>query len=598
VNEPSNLLILQTKIPAFLLSLDMTEEKSDSPQMFNVQIDGVWHQFKKGTRVIEACAQAGVYVPRYCYHPKLSSPGNCRMCLIEMGMPRMGPDRKLELGADGKPVINWMPRPQICCAQDVAEGMGVRTNSPLAQDCRKGVMEFLLINHPLDCPICDQAGECELQEFSVEYGNAGSRFLENKVKKPKNVELGPRVTLDDERCILCSRCVRFCNEIAHDDVLGFVDRGSHTVLTAHPGKRLENNYSLNTVDICPVGALTSTDFRFKMRVWFLKETKSICTSCATGCNTVIGTREDIVYRQTPRENDHVNSCWMCDYGRLNFKYLEAENRLLEPQVASGRRLASTDWKNAIAQAAMQLRQFSGANTAIVASGRMTNEELWLTRKIADFVGARYVDIVPRFGRGDEILLSEDRNPNASGAQLILNLDSEPGANLSSIADGVRSGQIRALLVLGENPIKFGISTEQLGNLSAFVIMDILSNATTEHATVVLPASGFAEKRGSMINGEGRLQRLNRAVRPPGNARDDWEILRDLLQALGGSNGLYSIDDVFRQMGAEIPQFARLTLNKISDLGVHVMRVDASPHAPRDPKARDIESAEKKRPPGR
>src|SRR5947207_1933160 len=257
---------------------------SDAPlPMFNVQIDDVWHQFPKGTRVIEACAQAGVYVPRYCYHPKLSSPGNCRMCLIEMGMPRMGPDRKPELGNDSKPVINWLPRPQICCAQDV--------------------------------------------------------------------------------------------------VLGFVDRGSHTVLTAHPGKRLENNYSLNTVDICPVGALTSSDFRFKMRVWFLKETKSICTSCATGCNTIIGTREDIVYRQTPRENDHVNSCWMCDYGRLNFKYLEAINRLLEPQVSNGAKLTPTDWKSAINQAALQLRQFNGANIAIIASGRMTNEELWLTAQL-------------------------------------------------------------------------------------------------------------------------------------------------------------------------------------------------------------------------
>ncbi len=566
--------------------------------MFNVQIAGVWHQFPKGTRVIEACAQVGVYVPRYCYHPKLSSPGNCRMCLIEMGMPRMGPDRKPELGPDGKPVINWMPRPQICCAQDVAEGMGVRTNSPLAQECRKGVMEFLLINHPLDCPICDQAGECELQEFSVEYGNADSRFLENKVKKPKNVELGPRVTLDDERCILCSRCVRFCNEVAHDDVLGFVDRGSHTVLTAHPGKRLENNYSLNTVDICPVGALTSTDFRFKMRVWFLKETKSICTSCATGCNTVLGTREDIVYRQTPRENDHVNSCWMCDYGRLNFKYLEAENRLLEPRIRSGHQLSSTDWKTAIAQAALQLRQCSGADTAIIASGRMTNEELWLTRKIADLLGVRSIDIVPRSGEGDEILLSEDRNPNANGASLILNLNAGPGANLFRIAGDVMSGEIKALLVLGEDPTKVGISTEQLTHLTSFVVLDILANAATEHATTVLAGSGFAEKRGSMINGDGRLQRLNRAVRPPGNARDDWEILRDLLQALGGSNGLFSIDDVFRQMSAEIPQFAHLTLNKIGDLGVHVMNVQESPRPPVDPKSRDIERAEKKRPAGR
>ncbi len=553
---------------------------------------------KKGTRVIEACAQAGIYVPRYCYHPKLSSPGNCRMCLIEMGMPRMGPDRKPELGADGKPMINWMPRPQICCAQDVAEGMGVRTNSPLAQECRKGVMEFLLINHPLDCPICDQAGECELQEFSVEYGNADSRFLENKVKKPKNVELGPRVTLDDERCILCSRCIRFCKEIAHDDVLGFVDRGSHTVLTAHPGKQLENNYSLNTVDICPVGALTSSDFRFKMRVWFLKETKSICTSCATGCNTIIGTREDIVYRQTPRENDHVNSCWMCDYGRLNFKYLEAENRLLEPQIRNDNKLKPTDWKNAITQAALQLRQVGGGNIAIVASGRMTNEELWLTRKIADLLDVRYIDIVPRFGEADEILLSNDRNPNAVGAWLTLNLDAGPGANLSRIADSVNSGEIRALLVLGENPAKFGVSPDQLARLSSFVVVDILSNAATEHAKIVLPASGFAEKRGSMINGEGRLQRLNRAVRPPGNARDDWEILRDLLQALGGSDGLFSIEDVFRQMSAEIPQLAHLTLNKIGDLGVHVINVDESPHAPVDPKARDIERAEKKRPLGR
>jgi len=566
--------------------------------MFNVQIDGVWHQFKKGTRVIEACAQAGVYVPRYCYHPKLSSPGNCRMCLIEMGMPRMGPDRKPELDTDGKPIINWMPRPQICCAQDVAEGMGVRTNSPLAQECRKGVMEFLLINHPLDCPICDQAGECELQEFSVEYGNAGSRFLENKVKKPKNVELGPRVTLDDERCILCSRCIRFCNEIAHDDVLGFVDRGSHTVLTAHPGKRLENNYSLNTVDICPVGALTSSDFRFKMRVWFLKETKSICTSCATGCNTIIGTREDIVYRQTPRQNDHVNSCWMCDYGRLNFKYLEAENRLLESQVRSGSKLAATEWKDAIAQAALQLRQFSGGNIAIVASGRMTNEELWLTKKIAELLGPRYIDIVPRRGEGDDILLSQYRNPNRVGARLILGLEPEPGKILQAITEGITRGEIRALLLLGENPTNFGIPVEQLATLSTFIAMDILSNPGNECATVRLPAAGFSEKRGSMINGKGRLQRLNRAVRPPGNARDDWEILRDLLQALGGSNGLYSIDDVFRQMSSEIQEFHGLTLNKIGDLGMHVINVDESPRAPVDPKAKDIERAEKKRPLGR
>jgi len=550
--------------------------------MFNVQVDGVWHQFPKGTRVIEACEQAGSYIPRYCYHKKLSAPGNCRMCLIEMGMPKLGPDRKPELGTDSKPVINWMPRPQISCAQDVSEGMGVRTSSPLVKECQRGVMEFLLINHPLDCPICDQAGECLLQEFSVEYGTAESRFLENKVKKPKNVELGPRVTLDDERCILCSRCIRFCQEIAKDDVLGFVDRGSHTILTAHPGKRLENNYSLNTVDICPVGALTSTDFRFKMRVWFLKETKSICTSCATGCNTIIGSREDIIYRQTPRENDAVNSCWMCDYGRLNFDYLQSEKRLLEPRIFSGKKLAPVDWKTAITDAALQLRQFNGWEIAIVASGRMTNEELWLTAQIAKLLGVQSIDIVPRTGPGDDILLSQDRNPNTNGARLLLGLSSDPGAQLPAIAEAVKLGQVKALVALGENPTAFGISTKQLSQLPAFIVMDILSNAITEHATVALPAFGFAEKRGSMINGKGRLQRLNRAVRAPGGARDDWEILRDLLQALAGNNGIYSIEDVFGRMSEAVPEFAGLSLSKIGDLGVDVLRTEESAAPPAGP----------------
>ena len=545
-------------------------------QIFNVQIDGVWHQFPKGTRVIEACEKVGSYVPRYCYHKKLSSPGNCRMCLIEMGFPRLGPDRKPELGTDGKPITNWMPRPQISCAQDVSEGMAVRTNSPLVKECQRGVMEFLLINHPLDCPICDQAGECRLQEFSVDFGTSKSRFLENKVKKPKNVQLGPRVTLDDERCILCSRCIRFCQEVAHDDVLGFVDRGSYTVLTAHPGKRLENNYSLNTVDICPVGALTSTDFRFKMRVWFLKETKSICTSCATGCNTIIGTREDVIYRQTPRENDHVNSCWMCDYGRLNFKFLEAENRLLQPQIRSEGKLVPTDWPSAIAQAALQLKQFSGPEIGIIASGRMTNEELWLTSQLAKSLGVQWIDIVPRREPGDDILLSEDRNPNTNGARLILGSTSEPGAKLMAIADAVKSGQVKALVILKENTMHLGIPVEQLAQLPAFIMVNILSNEATEKATVVLPACGFAEKRGSMINGRGRLQRLNRGVRPPGNARDDWEILRDLLQAVGGGDSLLSIDDVFRRISETVPQFAGLTLSKIGDLGVHILQMEELP----------------------
>src|SRR5579884_1578021 len=557
----------------------MSTETAAPPQLLNVQIDGVWMQFPKGTRVIEACGQAGKFIPRYCYHPKLSSPGNCRMCLIEMGMPKMGPDRKPVLGADGKPEIAWIPRPQISCAQDVAEGMGIRTDSPLVRDCRNGVMEFLLINHPLDCPICDQAGECRLQEFSVDHGLGQSRFLENKVKKPKNVEIGPRVTLDGERCILCTRCIRFMQEIAHDDVLGIVDRGSYNTSACHPDRKLDSNYSLNTVDISPVGALTSSDFRFKMRVWFLKETKSICTSCATGCNTIIGSREDVIYRQTPRQNDYVNSCWMCDYGRLNFKYLEAETRLVEPRVRLGGKLAATDWPTAIAHAALQLKETPASDIAIIASARMTNEELWLTSQLAKSLGVRAIDIVPRREAGDNILLSEDRNPNTNGVRLILGLDSEPGAKLMTLADAVRSGQIKALAVLGENAMHLGLTVEQLARLPTLIVMDILENEATERATVVLPSCGFAEKRGSMINGRGRLQRLNRAVRPPGNARDDWEILRDLLQAVGGGDSLHSVDQVFRRLSETVPQFAGLTLNKIGDLGVQILQMEEAPPVP-------------------
>jgi NADH-quinone oxidoreductase subunit G len=546
-----------------------------SAELLDVQIDGTWYQFPKGTRVIEACAQAGKFVPRYCYHPKLSSPGNCRMCLIEMGLPKMGPDRKLELGPDGKPVISWIPRPQISCAQDVAEGMGIKTDSPMTQECRKGVMEFLLINHPLDCPICDQAGECELQEFSVEYGNAGSRFLEEKVKKPKRIELGPRVTLDDERCILCSRCIRFMKEIAQDDVLGFVSRGSHTYLTAYPGRLLDSNYSLNTVDICPVGALTSTDFRFKMRVWFLKETKSICTSCATGCNTIIGSRQDIVYRQTPRENDEVNSCWMCDAGRLNFHYLNAENRLRTPQARQSTGLADTSWPDALARAGESLKAFKGEEIAVIASARMTNEELWMAKRLIDALGTSEFDVVPRTGEADKLLVSADRNPNTHGAQLIGVTGSTPGARLSEIAEKIRSGAVKAVITFGEDLSRAGLSPSDISKLSALIAVDILPNETTQHATVVLPGSGFAEKRGSMVNGKGRLQRLNRAIRPPGQARDDWEIIRDLIQAIGSeSNGVYLIEDVFKQIAQAVPDMNGLSLSKIGDQGVSLVAKEA------------------------
>ena len=530
--------------------------------MINVQIDGVWKQFPKGTRLIEACMKGGSYVPHYCYHPALSSPGNCRMCLIEMGTPKMGPDRKPELGADGFPVINWSPRPAISCAIEVSEGLGVRTNSPLVEECRKGVMEFLLINHPLDCPICDKAGECRLQEFSVEYGNDSSRFIDNKVKKPKHVDIGERIVLDDERCILCSRCIRFMKEVAKDDCLGFVDRGSHTTLTVHPGKRLDSNYSLNTVDICPVGALTSKDFRFKMRVWFLKETKTIDTNCGIGSNIVIGSRENKIHRINPRENEAVNAYWMPDSHRLNYTYIHREDRLKEPLLKG----AAVRWKEAVAAATESLKQHGEGRTAIIASARMTNEELFLAKRLARTLGSDLIDIRPRAQKGDGFLVSDDGNPNTRGAQLLGVTSATPGSRLGDIAAGIASGKITSLIVLGENPLHCGLNETDLSKLASLVVIDILPNASLKHASAVLPGSASAEKRGSMVNVNGRLQRLNRALTAPGHARDDWEILSDMLKGLG-ADGASSLEDLFKQMAAETPALAGLNLGKIGDLGV-------------------------------
>ena len=537
----------------------MSNTASEVP-MLNVQVDGEWRQFPKGTRLIEACMKSGHFIPHYCYHPKLSSPGNCRMCLVELGMPKMTPERKPVLGADGRPEIAWSPRPAISCATEISEGMAVRTESPLAQECRKGVMEFLLINHPLDCPICDQAGECRLQEFSVEFGNGESRFVEEKVKKPKRVDIGARIVLDDERCILCSRCIRFMQEIAHDDVLGFLNRGSHTTLTVYPGKRLDNNYSLNTVDICPVGALTSKDFRFSMRVWFLRETKSIDVNCGNGTNVLIGSRENIIYRITPRENDFVNSCWMPDSHRLNFHYVNSNQRLQEPLI-KGEDLP-TSWPKAIRIAAEQLIANPNA-TAMIASARMTNEELFLARRLARVLNVDLFDVLPRPQEGDGFLISDDGNPNTLGAKLI----GLATGRMQEIASRVSSGTIKSLLVLGEDARDCGIPEQDLRKLKSLVVTGILPNKTTAAATVLLPSASWAEKRGSMINIKGRLQRLNKAISSPGEARDDWEILRDLLQAVSGSNGTYTVDELFKQIAAEFPALEGLSLSRIGDLGV-------------------------------
>ena len=548
------------------LPKDLAAEKG----LVNVQIDGHWIQVPKGTRMIEACKMAEKEVPHYCYHPKLSSPGNCRMCLVQMGMPpRPAPGQDPVYGDDGYQEIGWMPRPVIACANTVGENMGIRTGGELVEECREGVMEFLLINHPLDCPICDQAGECSLQEFSVEHGKGISRFQENKIKKPKNVDIGPRIRLDDERCIMCSRCIRFMDEVADDAVLGFTDRGTHTTLSVHPGRKLDSNYGLNTVDICPVGALTSNDFRFQMRVWFLKETPSIDVNCGTGCNTTIWTRGNEIFRITPRENNEVNSAWMPDSHRLAFHEIHSERRLTSPLSKNGGQHTPITMEKAVKEAALGFAGLPGNEVALIASARGTNEELLLVKKLKEALGTENLVLVNRVAESDGKLISADRNPNTTGAKLILG-DDNPFAKFDQIKGDINSGQIKAALVIGEDLTESGYSLDELSKLQHLVVLNILSNGTAGKAHVVLPGASFAEKRGSMINVTGRLQKLNRAILPPGESAPDWEILAALLAELQpDSTKPQKIQDVFQMLANEVPEFKDLTLQKIGDQGLPI-----------------------------
>ncbi len=494
--------------------------------LITVHIDGKEVSVPKGTNMIEAARRVGVDVPHYCYHSKLSVVGNCRMCLVETGMPAVDPATKAPIidPATGRQRVNWMPRPAIACATNAMPGLHVRTTSPLVKECREGVMEFLLVNHPLDCPICDQAGECKLQEQSAGYGRGYSRYIEQKNVKPKRTLLGPRVMLDDERCILCSRCIRFCKEIAKDDVLGFTDRGSYTTLTCYPGRRLENNYSLNTVDICPVGALTSTDFRFKMRVWFLKQTASIDTESSVGANTQVWSREGTVYRITPRQNDGVNDTWMADSGRVLYKAIRGEGRLESVRVNGTE--SALDFA---VKAAAEILPKGGVG--VVGSGRSSVEEQFLTRKLAVALKAR-AWLVSRVGEGDGLLISADRNPNVRGALVTGLIDALPSAGLDALGALIDSGSVRSVVSVGEDLSATGLSAAQLAKVSV-VYLGTHANATSAAAKVVVPTLTVFEKHGTFINQQFRIQRFARAVPGVAGATDDLVVLARLVGAVGG-----------------------------------------------------------------
>src|SRR5512144_2370336 len=313
-----------------------------NPGFVTAVVDGKEVVVKPGTTVIEAAKSVGIEIPYYCYHKRLSIAANCRMCLVEMSNAPMG---------------KLMP----ACQMPVAEGVTVKTDTPRVKDQQRAVLEFILLNHPVDCSICDQAGECKLQDYYMKYDRQPSRLDVAKVAKGKRVQLGPTVTLDQERCILCTRCVRFMREVAKAPQLGVAERGNESFITTFPGHPLDSPYAGNVVDICPVGALTSTDFRFRGRVWFMSAARSVCTGCARGCNTFLDYLNDVTYRYRPRENEAVNQEWMCDDGRASYKYLNQE-RVLVPREGRGAAAAFEGRASAVAAAARALEPHGKAGT--------------------------------------------------------------------------------------------------------------------------------------------------------------------------------------------------------------------------------------------
>jgi NADH-quinone oxidoreductase subunit G len=438
------------------------------------------------------------------------------------------------------------------------------------------MMEFHLINHPLDCPVCDQAGECWLQIYYMKHGLYDPRMTDEKVHKPKVVPLGPHVMLDAERCILCSRCVRFCDEITGTGELGIFNRGDHSEIGLFPGRDLVNNYSANVVDICPVGALTDREFRFQVRVWYLDTAKSVCTGCARGCNLEVhvnrrrphhaGGRR--VARLKPRYNAEVNAWWLCDVGRYHFGFVDGPTRLTAPARRGAGGWTEVGWDEAVTAVDEVLRRHPAEQVAVLASPQMANEDLMALRRVLEARGIQQAafDVPPAApAEGDDFLLRADRAPNRRGAELI-----GPGGDAAAILAAARSGRLRCLWIFHHDLLVAGWPAgevaEALGRVETVIFTGTNANATSARAHWVLPAAAWVEREGTFTNFEGRVQRFRTATEPLGASLAEWDLLGRVLAAGGGTPAGGRAELWFRDLSRAVAAFAGLTYQSIGDTG--------------------------------
>jgi NADH-quinone oxidoreductase subunit G len=484
--------------------------------MPRITVDGIEFEVAEGRTILQALDDLGVLmngvdIPHYCWHPKLSIDGSCRLCQVE---------------------IEGVPKLQIACNTPVADGMKIHTQSERVHNAREGVMELLLVNHPLDCPICDQAGECKLQDYAFEYGQTHARTKEPRRALKKRVDLGPTIVFDQERCILCRRCVRFCREVPGTGELAVFARGDHSVIETFPETPLANDYSMNVADICPVGALTTKDFRFKIRVWFLDDVPGVCTGCARGCNIDLGVANNRVYRYTPRRNDAVNQTWLCDEGRLSYKRINADDRIDHAVVREPAGVRFVGFDDAIAAAAERIRRVierKGAGAVgLLVSPHATNEDLFAARRFADALGTTQTGFALVRGRKDALLIHEEKAANAAGARALGFEEAGP------LLGRARGGAVEAFLVMGNDVLApaYGDASEALANVDTVVLLDTHRSHLESLAHVVIPVRHAAEKHGTLTNADGRVQRVVPAVEPSFDARSEGEVLWRLGQALG------------------------------------------------------------------
>jgi len=507
-----------------------------APDTVTLTVDGQPVTVPKGTNVLEAARLLGVDISAFCYHPGLSIAACCRQCLVS---------------------VEKNPKLQPSCQTTVADGMVVHTKDPQSTLARKQMLEFTLVNHPIDCPICDKAGECTLQKLYFEHDNADSRVDVAKVEKPKVVDLGPHIVLDAERCILCTRCIRVCDEVAGVHQLEMSERGDHQELGTAPGAVLDNPYSLNTVDVCPVGALTSKDFRFTMRAWELEMTPSVCNGCATGCNIEIHHRNERAWRLVPRLNADVNKYWMCDEGRFTYHDLRDE-RLASP-VLDG---LPASWDRALKAAASRLEAIrkDGGAIGVVLSAVHTNEDNFALARLAQAWKARVfvAGRPPRPERADDILRDADVNPNTAGAKAIADSLKLAAEDLGALESALASGALRGLVVLGSELPLGGAAESKLREVEAVVVIASHERGPARTAHVVLPAAAWAEVAGTVTNRQGRVQRMHAAFPPPGQGVPAWEAVVRLAQAGGTKLSWGHVRDVFKDMVASVAAFTGAT----------------------------------------